>query len=378
MKLIHLADLHIGKRVNEFPMLQEQEYILSKILDIIDQEKPDAVMIAGDIYDKPVPSTDAILCFDDFLTKLARRELMIFAIAGNHDSPERLSFGSGLFKKSHVYFAPVFQGEILPVRTTDDYGTVDIYMLPFVKPSQIRSKFPEEMIHDYNDAVRVVIEHTKTDPSSRNVILAHQFVTGALRSESEELAIGGLDNIDANLFDAFDYVALGHMHRAQSVKRKEIRYAGSPLKYSFSEATNKKSVTIVELKEKGQIEINEIPLFPKHDLKEIKGSYSALVEKAYYDSLNTEDYYHITLTDEEDVMDAMAKLRVIYKNLMKLDYDNTRTRTNQIIEKPNGIDEKTPLELFSAFYESQNNKPLNREQRILSENIIKSIWEDKE
>jgi len=378
MKLIHLADLHIGKRVNEFPMLEDQEYILSKVLDIIDEEKPDAVMIAGDIYDKPVPSTDAILCFDDFLTKLVRRELMIFAIAGNHDSPERLSFGAGLFKKSHVYFAPVFQGEISPITLTDEYGPIDIYMLPFVKPSQIRSKFPEEAIHDYNDAVKVVIDHTKTDPKRRNLILSHQFVTGALRSESEEPAIGGLDNIDAQIFDAFDYVALGHMHRAQSVERKEIRYAGSPLKYSFSEADNKKSVTIAELKEKGILNIQQIPLLPKHDLKEIKGNYSDLVTKSYYDALNIEDYYHITLTDEEDIMDAMTKLRVIYKNLMKLDYDNTRTRTNQDIENPSGIDEKTPLELFSAFYEIQNNKPLNEEQRVLSEDMIKNIWEDKE
>lgn len=378
MKFIHIADLHIGKRVNEVPMLEEQEHILSKVLDIIDAEKPDAIMIAGDIYDKPVPSTDAVLCFDSFLTKLVRRELMIFAIAGNHDSLERLSFGAGLFKKSNVYFAPVFTGTISPVSLKDEHGDLDLYMLPFIKPSQIRSKFPDETIHDYNDAVRVVIEHTNTDPNKRNIILAHQFVTGALRSDSEELAIGGLDNIDAQIFSAFDYVALGHMHRAQSMGRKEVRYAGSPLKYSFSEANHRKSVSLVEIKEKGKVEIHEITLLPKRDLVEIKGNYNDLVTKSYYDALNLEDYYHITLTDEEDVMDAVAKLRIIYKNLMKLDYDNTRTRTNQAIEKPEGIDEKTPLELFSDFYESQNNKPLNEEQRAFSEATIKAIWEDKE
>ena len=378
MKFIHIADLHIGKRVNEVPMLEDQEYILSKILDIVDEEKPDAIMIAGDIYDKPVPSTDAVLCFDAFLTKLVRRELMIFAIAGNHDSLERLSFGAGLFKKSHVYFAPAFTGTISPVSLKDEYGALDLYMLPFIKPSQIRTKFPDKAIHDYNDAVGLVIDNTNTDPGKRNIILAHQFVTGALRSDSEELAIGGLDNIDAHIFSDFDYVALGHMHRAQSIERKEVRYAGSPLKYSFSEAKHRKSLSLVEIKEKGNIDIQEIPLLPKRDLVEIRGAYKDLVTKSYYDPLNLENYYHITLTDEEDVMDAVTKLRIIYKNLMKLDYDNTRTRTNQAIEKPEGIDEKTPLELFSDFYELQNNKPLSEEQGVFSEAIIKAIWEDKE
>lgn len=378
MKLIHLADLHIGKRVLGFPMLEEQEHILSKILDILDKEKPDAVMIAGDIYDKPIPSTDAILCFDDFLNKLVRRDVTIFAIAGNHDSPERLSFGSGLFKQSHVYFAPVFQGEISPITLQDEYGLINIYMLPFVKPSQVRSKFPESIIADYNDAVKTVIQHANINLQERNIILSHQFVTGAMRSESEELSIGGLDNVNAEVFNSFDYVALGHMHRPQSIERKEIRYAGSPLKYSFSEANNKKSVTILSFKEKGNVDIQEIDLLPKHDLKEIKGYYNDLVTKSYYASLNTEDYYHITLIDEEDIMDAMAKLRVIYKNLMKLDYDNTRTRANQAVEQLNEIDNKSPLELFASFYETQNNKPLNEEQSKWSKDIIKSIWEGRE
>ena len=358
-------------------MLEEQEYILSKILDIIDEEKPDAVMIAGDVYDKPIPSTDAILCFDAFLTRLVRRNVMIFAIAGNHDSPERLSFGAGLFQQSHVYFAPVFQGEISPVTLKDKYGTVNIYMLPFVKPPQVRARFPQDVIADYNDAVNTIIQHSNINRQERNIMLSHQFVTGAIQSESEELSIGGLDNVNASAFDCFDYVALGHMHRPQSVERDEIRYAGSPLKYSFSEASNKKSVTVVDAKEKGRIEIRELPLRPKRDLVEIKGNYNDLVAKSFYEPLNTEDYFHITLTDEEDIIDVVKKLQVIYKNLMKLDYDNIRTRNNQTIENLNSINEKSPLELFASFYEIQNNKPLNEEQSALSTSMIQSIWEER-
>lgn len=378
MKLIHLADLHIGKRVNEFPMLQEQEFILSKILDIIDEEKPDAVMISGDIYDKPVPPTDAVLCFDDFLTKLARREIMLFAIAGNHDSQERLSFGAGLFKQNHIHFAPVFRGAISSIPLKDEHGPINIYLLPFVKPSQVRTKFPGETVTDYNDAVKAVIKNTSIDTSQRNIILAHQFVTGAVRSESEELSVGGVDNVNVDAFDLFDYVALGHMHRPQSVGREEVRYAGSPLKYSFSEASNKKSVTLVSIKEKGNVDIQEIPLIPRRDLVEIKGFYDDIISKTFYDKLNLDDYFHITLTDEEDILDAMSKLRTQYKNLMKLDYDNMRTRNNQIIENPKGVAEKSPLQLFAEFYEKQNNKPMSEEQSAFSENIMQAIWEDKE
>lgn len=378
MKLIHLADLHIGKRVNEFPMLEEQEFIFSEILDIIDAEKPDAVILAGDIYDKPVPSTDAVLCFDNFLTSLARREVTLFAIAGNHDSQERLSFGSGLFKQNRIYFAPVFRGVISPIKMTDDYGPMNVYLLPFVKPSQVRAKFPEEVIADYNEAVHAVIKHTDIDTKERNILIAHQFVTGAVQSESEELSIGGLDNVNVDVFDCFDYVALGHMHRPQNVGRKEVRYAGSPLKYSFSEAANKKSVTLVSIGEKGSVEIREIPLTPRRDLKEIKGKYDDIISKAFYGDFNMDDYFHITLTDEEDVLDAVTKLRTQYKNLMKLDYDNTRTRSNQMVENPKNIAEKSPLELFAEFYEIQNNKPMTDEQNAFSENIMQAIWEGKE
>lgn len=377
MKLIHLADLHIGKRVNGFPMLEEQEFILSKILDIIDEEKPDAVMIAGDIYDKPVPTTDAVLCFDDFLNSLARREVVLFAIAGNHDSQERLSFGAGLFKQNHIHFAPVFRGTISPITLTDKHGPINIYLLPFVKPSQVRAKFPEETIADYNEAVKTVIDNTSIDETQRNVIVAHQFATGAMRSESEELSVGGVDNVDVDTFERFDYVALGHMHRPQHVGRKEVRYAGSPLKYSFSEANNKKSVTLVSIQEKGNINIREIPLLPRRDFIEIKGSYSDIISKGFYDALNLDDYFHITLTDEEDVLDAMSKLRTQYVHLMKLDYDNTRTRSNQLIENPKGVAEKSPLQLFSEFYESQNNKPMNEKQATFSGNIMQDIWEEK-
>ncbi len=375
MKLLHLADLHIGKRVNEFSMLEDQRYILIKILNITEEEQPGAILISGDIYDKSVPSAEAVTLFDDFLTRLSKKGAPIFIIGGNHDSQERLSFGAELLRDSRVYLAPAFNGSVAPVVLSDEYGELSIYMLPFVKPAFVRSAFPEEDIASYSDGVKTAIDHMNVNRLGRNVLLAHQFVTGAQGCESEEMAVGGLDNVDAAAFDPFDYVALGHMHGPQNIGRPTIRYAGSPLKYSFSEAGHCKSVLLVEMKEKGSIEIRTIPLLPKRDLKEIRGLYNDLVAKSYYTSLNTKDYYHITLLDEEDIMDAVAKLRVIYKNLMKLDYDNARTRHNQNIQGPGAIEKKSPLVLFGEFYELQNNKPMSPEQVELSKEIMEEIWE---
>lgn len=381
MKLIHLSDLHLGKRVNGYSMLEDQDYILKEILSIIIAQSPDAVLIAGDIYDKPVPPAEAVRLFDDFLVQLSRLNVQVFVISGNHDSPERIAFGSRLMDASGIHLSPVCQGTIEPISMTDPYGTVDFYMLPFIKPAHVRRFYEEESesIESYTDAMQTVIDHLPINAKHRNVLLTHQFVTGSLRAESEELSIGGSDNIDASVFAPFDYVALGHLHTPQNCgDTGRIRYCGTPLKYSFSEARDTKSVTVAELFEKGTLNIRTIPLTPLHDLTEIKGTYDTVTSRSFYE--NTcwqEDYTHITLTDEEDIPDAIGKLRAIYHRLMKLDYDNKRTRSNTEITADLDVEQKTPIQLFSDFYELQNNQPLTETQTTFLNELIEHIWEDE-
>ena len=375
MKLIHLSDLHIGKRVNEVSMIEEQEYILTQILRIIDGERPDTVLIAGDVYDKSVPSAEAVTLFDDFLCRLARRQLPVLIISGNHDSPERLSFGGRLMEGAGIHFSPVYHGEVKPITLTDAQGEVHFWLLPFVKPAHVKRYFPDEGIERYTDAVRVAIANMGVDNTARNVLLTHQFVTGASTCESEELSVGGSDNVDASVFDDFDYVALGHIHGPQNIGSNRIRYCGTPLKYSFSEAGHYKSVTVAELGGKGELTLRTVPLTPRHDLREIQGTFADLTDKAYYSATVTDDYLHIILTDEEDVAEAMGRLRVIYPNLMKLTYDNTRTRTNQIVGGAEDVKRKSPLELFEELYEKQNNQPMSEVQRAFALELIESIQE---
>lgn len=376
MKLIHLSDLHLGKRVNEFSMLEDQKYILTKILNIIDDEKPDGVLIAGDVYDKSVPPAEAVQLFDDFLVRLAGRGLKVFVISGNHDSPERIAFGARLMDRSGVYLSPVYDGAVQPVTLADEYGEVRVYMLPFVKPSHVRRYETEEEIATYTDAVRVAVRNMAVDPAARSTLMTHQFVTGASRSDSEDVSVGGADNVDAAVFDAFDYVALGHLHHPQSVGRETVRYCGTPLKYSFSEASGQKSVTVVTLAQKGNITVRAVPLVPKHDMREIRGAYAELTLRSFYENTTYQnDYMHITLTDEEDIPDAIGKLRAIYHNIMKLDYDNARTRAHSEITGADDVEQKTPLELFGALYEKQNNRPMTDEQRRFMADMIERIWE---
>lgn len=375
MKLIHLSDLHIGKKVNEFSMKEDQEYILTKILNIIDKEKPDAVMIAGDVYDKSVPSEDAIKVWDNFLLKLASKKVTILAISGNHDSAIRFSTYNKLIETAGIYLASGYDGSVEPVVLKDKDGEVNFYMLPFIKPAIVRSFFPDEEINDYTDACRVAIDKMNIDKSKRNVIIAHQFVIGASRCESEEVSVGGLDGVSSEVFEDFDYVALGHIHGKQFIGRETIRYCGTPLKYSFSEKDHKKTVTIVEMGPKGSVEIREELLIPKHDMRQIKGTYEELTYKPNYENTATGDYIHAVLTDEEDVLDAMSKLRFIYPNIMKLSYDNKRTRENQDVSDAGDIDNKTPIELFEEFYEKQNNQPLSDTQKNFVVGLMESIWE---
>lgn len=375
MRFIHLSDLHLGKRVNEFSMIEDQEYILKEILTIIKEEKPDGVIIAGDVYDKSIPSEDAMKLWDSFLISLAEKKIPVYAISGNHDSAIRFADHGALVDSTGIHLSPVYDGNVKKYTVNDSEGPVNIYLLPFIKPAVVRNIFPDEEIKDYTDACRVAVEKMDVNTAERNILVAHQFVTGAERCDSEDIMVGGLDNVNASIFDDFDYVALGHIHGKQKIGRETLRYCGTPLKYSFSEKDHKKSVTIVEMGKKGAVTISEVPLVPKHDLREIRGTYEALTLKKNYEGTATDDYIHAVLTDEDDVPDAVGKLRVIYPNLMKLSYDNKRTASQQEITDVEDIEKKSPLELFSEFFEKQNNQEMSDEQRKYVQECIESIWE---
>ena len=377
MRFLHLSDLHLGKRVNEISMLEDQAYILKEILNIIDEQKVEAVLVAGDVYDKVIPSAEAVRLLDDFLTRIAARELPVFLISGNHDSAERVAFGSRLMSSRQIYLSPVFESDVEPITISDRYGEINIYMLPFVKPSLVKRVYPEEEIITYQDAVNAAVQHMQIDTDKRNVLLAHQFVTGAARCDSEELSVGGLDDVDASIFDGFDYVALGHLHGPQKIGKETVRYSGTPLKYSFSEANQKKAAVIVDVEEKGKINIQQIPFLPKHDMREIRGTYMEVTALDFYKDMKTDDYLHITLTDEEDIPDAIGKLRTIYPNIMKLSYDNLRTRAAVTVRGTAEVEEKSPMELLKEFYELQNNQPMTDEQEEIARGMMEEIWEDE-
>lgn len=376
MKIMHLSDLHIGKKVNEYSMLQDQIYILKEILRIINNEKVETVIIAGDVYDRSLPPNEALELFDEFLYQLSGRNVNVFVISGNHDSPERISYGGRMMTENKIFLSPVYDGNVKPITLNDDYGEVNFYLLPFVRPADIRRYFPDENIENYTDAVKVAIDNMNVDFSERNILVTHQFVTGAELSESEDIIVGGTDNVSGEVFDGFDYVALGHIHREQTVGKDNIRYCGTPLKYSFSEAKNIKSVTILDFNDKGNIEYSKIPLTPFRDMREIRGTYYELTLKSNYESTNTEDYLHITLTDEEDIPDAIGKLRSIYPNIMKLDYDNLRTRGSGTVDAIENIESKSPFELFADLFKQQNNQDMSEEQEEIMRNLIDKIWEE--
>ena len=368
MRFIHLSDLHIGKRLNGFSLLEDQEYILLKIIEIIDDKKPEAVIIAGDVYDKSVPSAEAVALFDSFLVRLLKRNLEVFVISGNHDSAERIAFGSKIMDAAGIHMSPVYNGHVEPVALSDEYGSLFIYSLPFVKPVNVRKFFGEE-IESFDDAMKAAISEMGIDKESRNILITHQFVTGAERSESEEIMVGGTDNIDAGIFEGFDYVALGHIHKPQKIGREEVRYCGTPLKYSFSEAGHEKSVTVIDMSEKGNVEISTVPLCARRDLRIIKGTFDEVMKGEY-----SEDYIQVILNDEDDIFDAVNKLRNVYPNIMKLDYDNNRTRSQANLEIIENIEELHPADLFAQFYEEQNGQPMSSEQEEYVKDLVESIW----
>lgn len=374
MKLIHLSDLHIGKRI-EISMVEEQEYVLAQILDIIKAEKPHGVLIAGDVYDKSVPPAEAVTLLDDFLCKLSTLGTEVFIISGNHDSAERLAFGNRLMERAGIHLSPVYKGTVKPYVLEDEYGAVNIWALPFIKPINVRRFFPDKTIESYTDAVRAAIEEMAMDKNVRNVVIAHQFVTGAVTCDSEEVSVGGIDNVDVSVFDGIDYVALGHIHGPQDIVPNRVRYCGTPLKYSFSETAHKKSLTIVELGEKGNLKIRTAPLKPIHDMRKLKGSFDLLSSKEFYDRQEREDYLHIILTDEEEPPEAMGRLRLIYPNVLNLSYDNTRTRAMGQVGMAEGVGEKSRLQLFDELYNEQNGKPLSDTQKTFVSLLIEEIWE---
>ena len=377
MKLMHISDLHLGKIVNGFSMLEDQKYILEQILSMAEAERPDGVLVAGDVYDKRVPAAEAVGVLDGFLTRLADI-CPVFVISGNHDSAERLAFGGRLMTAAGVYVSPVYEGTVRTVQLRDAFGPVHIHLLPFLKPVQVRRFFPEAEITNYNEAVGAALSGLDLADGERHVLVTHQLVTGAQSCESEELSIGGSENVDAEVFEGFDYVALGHLHGPQRAGGDHIRYCGTPLKYSFSEANHRKSVTLVTLGEKGDTKIETRELHPLRDLREIRGTYQELLARSFYQDTDLpESYLHITLTDEEDVPEALHRMRLVYPLIMKLDYDNTRTRSHQ-----NPLDQRvdarqTPLELFRQLYETQNNQPMSRQQDAFLAKLIESIWEEE-
>ena len=376
MKFLHLADLHLGKRVNGFSMLEDQAHILRQILAILDNEQPDGVLIAGDVYDKSVPSVEAVELLDGFLTELRARGVPVLLISGNHDSPERLAFGGRVMDSCGIHISPVYGGALAPVTLQDEFGPVHVWLLPFVKPTHVRRWFPDADIESYTDAVAEAVAHMDIDTAARNVLVTHQFVTGGTRSGSEELSVGGTDNVDSGVFAPFDYVALGHLHGAQHIGRETVRYAGSPLKYSFSEARQHKSVTVVTLGEKGDVQVRTAALTPLRELREIRGSYDELTARSFYEHTTyRSDYLHLILTDEQDVFDAMSRLRTIYPYLMTLDYDNARTRAAGGMSVPAETERRTPLELFEALYTRQNHRPMSEVQRAYIAQLMEQIME---
>lgn len=376
MKFIHVSDLHIGKRVNEFSMIEDQKVILQQITQIVEEQKPDGVLLAGDIYDKSIPSVEGVNLFDRFLTELYQLGTAVFLVSGNHDGAERLNFGTKIMEENKVYLAGVYQGEMKKITMEDEYGELNVYLLPFVKPGMVTPYFPE--VETYEQAVDAIVKATQVDTSKRNVLVAHQFVvhgqTSPMCCDSEQESIGGIDHIDAKIFEPFDYVALGHLHQAQKIGRDTIRYAGSPLKYSFSEVKHKKSVTMVTLGKKGEVSYELLPLIPVRDMREIKGPIDALIDPINYTKANTNDYIHATLTDEDNIIDAIGRLRTVYPNVMRLDFENSRTAANEGAKtRASDVTKKNPMELFEEFYENQNNTKMSETQAEIMRGLLERL-----
>ena len=371
MRLLHISDLHLGKQMNDWPLLPDQEAVLQQIVSITDREQVDAVLIAGDVYQRSSPQAEAMALFDAFLSQIVHLGKKVFIISGNHDSAPRISYFSSLIRSSGVYVSEAFDGKMQSVTLQDQDGEIVFWLLPFLRPSQVKRKLPEEKIITYQDAMEAVIRQTPVDPKKRNILLCHQFITGCETSDSEERAVGGLDNIDASAFDVFDYVALGHIHKPQKILRDTLRYAGSPLKYSFSEAGHKKSVTIVDVRTKGDIEVHNVPLYPIHDVRLVEGKLDDLMRMPY-----SEDYVWVTIHDELPPPDARVTLSPVFPNMMKFSIVNSRTKYDVDVLATQSMENKTVPELFSDFYRLQNNdqEPSDAHMKVLDK-VLRELEE---
>ncbi len=359
MKFFHTSDLHLGKRVNEFPMLDDQRHILDQIIQLAGEHGPQAVLVSGDVYDKPVPPVEAVKLLESFLLHLNALDVTVVMIAGNHDSAERVAFAAPLLSLAKVHIAQAYDGTAAPLTLCDEYGEVNVWALPFLRPSTVRQFFPGRDIPATRDALEAALSLIHLDAGARNILLSHQFVTGASLCESEEI-VGTVENVDSSLYDAFDYVALGHLHGPQCVGRATLRYCGTPLKYSFSEAKHQKSLTCVEMLQKGDVRITDYPLTPLRDMREVRGLFADICRQG---AAVTQDYMRVILTDEMDEPGAVGRLREVYPNLMRLEYDNQRTRAAGIVPDMAGLERKSPTDLFGEFYEKQNGRPMSGPQR---------------
>ena len=377
MRLAHISDLHLGKKLDRYPLIEDQRHILRQIVDIAVGQKCDGILIAGDIYDKSMPSAESVKLLDDFLYDLTNAGLPAYIISGNHDSAERVNYGSGILARAGLYISADFDGRLSLCKAEDEYGEVDIYMLPFIKPAHVRKKYPDAQINDYTDMMRTVIENSGVDFSKRCILMCHQFITGASTCDSEYLSVGTLDNIDAKVLEGFDYVALGHIHSPQNVGNN-IRYCGTPLKYSSSESEHIKSVTLIDLCEKGNVNVSTVPLVPLHDLRCLRGNFDELISKEFTDKLDPDDYYYITLTDDRDIPNVLRQLRAVYKNFVSMKFDNSRTRAAANVKREVQADKKTPFELMESLYLQQNGMEMTDEQADYIKGLIDSIWEDEQ
>ena len=380
MKILHLADLHIGKIVLEQSMLEDQKYILKQIVEKIKNEKIELVLIAGDIYDRSVPPSDAVTCLNNFLKILIKDlKVKVCIIAGNHDSKERLGFGSEIFANDGLYITANYKGKVDKIELHDEYGKLNIYMLPYIKPVEVKEFFGDIEINSYHEAIRTIIEKEKIDQNERNIILSHQFVTAGSeepeRSESETLILGGTENVDISCYKKFDYVALGHIHGPQRIGRDTARYAGTILKYSFSEVNQKKSLTMINFKEKGNLDIKLIPLEPLRDMRILKGPIEELNKEENYKKTNVEDYIKAIITNEEPVYDAIGKMKKIFPNTLRLEIENSKTNLNidKKLSNLDNIKKKDEIELFNEFYKYQHDQELNSIQLEIIEDIIKDV-----
>lgn len=375
MKMIHLSDLHLGRRLGEFPLKEDQEDILEKILKIVEKESPDAVLIAGDVYDRPIPPEEAVRLFGGFLEKLVRAAGAVFVISGNHDSNIRLAFGSRLMRENNVYFSSEFKGILEKVELTDEFGPVTLWMLPFIKPAHVGAFYNDIDHDDYTGAVARVVEGSGVDETGRNVLIAHQYVTGAERSESEDRVIGGLENVDGEVFAPFDYVALGHLHRSQKAAGEKIRYCGAPLQYSFGEAGEEKSILVVELREKGDLEVKTVPLSPLRKMTIQTGTFDELMSSEA--SGGREDFVRADLTDEEYIPDAIRQLRKVWPNILEITYPNISKGLSEWTASEE-TEEMSPLESLESFYRFMRGTDMSDEQEEMVERFIREIWEVEE